>query len=372
MRVLLVNRSDALVFPGGAKVQVEKTAQELKILGVECCIKTCDSLIDKDFECDLIHIFGIQNAHESFIVAKKAEARGVPWVLSPIYWTQYEEWFGYCANKRAIWRILRETLGYKKTYWVYDRWQRLKSGRSEYWGMQNYLIHNSLALLPNSVIEAKAITFDYHLPRKKQNIFFIIPNGIEPRLFTDRTTPKYSDLVHQLGDNYLLQVGRISIEKNNLGLIKALFDFPYKIVFTGPFQNPYDANYYQECLNLAKQRGNVIFTGEIPYENLWELYRNARVHVLPSWRETPGLVSLEAAVCGCNIVSTEIGSAREYLGNYAWYCHPGFEETIRTSVLTAMNSPHDDNLRDIILKKYTWEKAALKTLEAYTYVLLNN
>ena len=44
-------------------------------------------------------------------------------------------------------------------------------------------------------------------------------------------------------------------------------------------------------------------------QELAEHYARAQVHALVSFRETPGLVSLEAAALGCAVVSTDRGSA---------------------------------------------------------------
>ena len=50
-----------------------------------------------------------------------------------------------------------------------------------------------------------------------------------------------------------------------------------------------------------------------------EVFKNmieAKVNVLTSWIETPGLVSI-AVYAGCNIVVTDKGSVRDYFHDYA-------------------------------------------------------
>ena len=127
----------------------------------------------------------------------------------------------------------------------------------------------------------------------------------------------------------------------------------------------------KRCSDIAKKRGNVYFLGPKSAEDLAGIYALASVHVLPSWRETPGLVSLEAAAAGCRVVSTSIGSAREYLGNDACYCDPKDRDSIRRAVLDALNSPPSSQLRIRVLEQYTWEAAARTTLEVYRQVLNN-
>ena len=51
-------------------------------------------------------------------------------------------------------------------------------------------------------------------------------------------------------------------------------------------------------------------------------YAAAAVHVLPSWMETCGLVSLEAALAGAPLVGSTFGHELEYLEGDAWYADP--------------------------------------------------
>jgi glycosyltransferase involved in cell wall biosynthesis len=370
MRVLMINRADASIFPGGAKIQVEKTANELRKIGVEGIIKAWDTLEEKDFKCDIVHIFGIQNAKESWLVAQRIRKLNLPWVLSPIYWPPYEHWFNLYGKEKKGWRIIYKNAGYKATFAVYRMWLSLKSLRSSVWQMQRDLVKYSGALLPNSNIEAHEIIHNFNLGKKYLGRMFVIPNGIDPDIFS-KDLPALNEWKEKLGSSFVLQVGRVSKEKNNIGLIQALYNLPLKIVFVGPQNNPYDYLYSQECIDLANRRGNVVFTGEIPHSELASIYALAGVHVLPSYRETPGLVSLEAAMCGCAVVSTSIGSAKEYFEDNAWYCHPAYPETIRDAVKKALSSPHDDSLRKRILEKFTWQQAARETLKAYEFALAN-
>jgi glycosyltransferase involved in cell wall biosynthesis len=89
------------------------------------------------------------------------------------------------------------------------------------------------------------------------------------------------------------------------------------------------------------------------------------VHILPSWFETTGLSSLEAAFMGCNIVITDKGDAREYFGTNAFYCDPGDPQSIRAAIEKASESEYNEALHDMIQKKYTWEEAAIQTYKAY-------
>ena len=109
--------------------------------------------------------------------------------------------------------------------------------------------------------------------------------------------------------------------------------------------------------------------GHLGEEELFTAYSNAKVHVLPSYFETTGLSSLEAAVMGCNIVVTDKGDTRDYFGDDAWYCDPDSVESIRNAVDAAYKAPFNEAFRERILRDFTWERAAEETLAAYKQVL---
>ena len=87
--------------------------------------------------------------------------------------------------------------------------------------------------------------------------------------------------------------------------------------------------------------------------------------MLPSWFETTGLVSLEAALSGCSIVSTSRGHAREYLDRFATYCDPGRPDSVLAAVRQAWAAPPSPELRQRILDRYTWSHVAEATVAAY-------
>lgn len=99
------------------------------------------------------------------------------------------------------------------------------------------------------------------------------------------------------------------------------------------------------------------------------LYRQARVHALPTFYETTGLVSLEAALSGCAVVTTNRGHAQEYFGDFAWYCNPDDLTSIREAVLSALDSDASHELAALIESRFTWQHTATATLSAYRSLL---
>ncbi|HWY35815.1 MAG TPA: glycosyltransferase, partial [Nitrosopumilaceae archaeon] len=164
----------------------------------------------------------------------------------------------------------------------------------------------------------------------------------------------------------ILCVARIEGHKNQLNLIRALKNTNFKVFLNG-LPSPNNQKYYLQCQKEASP--NIHFNGRVSEEELYIMFNSAKVHVLPSYFETTGLSSLEAAVMGCNIVITDKGDTVEYFGNLAYYCNPDDPSSIRLAVDAAYKDPFKEELRQLILEKYTWKKAAEKTKEAYNQVL---
>ena len=165
--------------------------------------------------------------------------------------------------------------------------------------------------------------------------------------------------------NFVLCVARIEPRKNQLRLLEVLRELELPAVFIGKMER--SSPYVQACLKFAGPRA--LFIDHLPHEELAPAYAAAKVHVLPSWYETPGISSLEAGLAGANIVSTARGGTREYFENYALYCEPDDTNSIRQAVQQAFETEKNAQLREHIKANFTWEKVALLTQQAYFEVL---
>jgi glycosyltransferase involved in cell wall biosynthesis len=125
------------------------------------------------------------------------------------------------------------------------------------------------------------------------------------------------------------------------------------------------ADYYQRC--RRESDAGVTFVGRLDHESplLAAAYAAARVVVLASWFETPGLAALEGGLAGAEVVVTRRGSAREYFGDMARYVEPDDVMGIRAAVRDAMISRTAGQLRDHIRNRFLWANVAEQTLAAY-------
>ena len=125
----------------------------------------------------------------------------------------------------------------------------------------------------------------------------------------------------------------------------------------------------RQCQLFGNKSGNVYFISYVPHDQLNSYYQRAKVHALPSLQESPGLVTLEAAMAGANCVVSIHGPVTEYFGIDAWYCDPEKPESIKEAVLGALESPLNIKLKERIEKYFSWDEASRVTHKGYMQVL---
>ncbi len=210
-------------------------------------------------------------------------------------------------------------------------------------------------VLPNSRLEYERLVKQYGCTTDHM----VVPNGIDETLFQ-------FDLSIQKDPLLVICAARIEGIKNQFNLVKALNGTKYRLLLIGA-PAPNQLSYYAACREQAGK--NIGFINETTQKELLKYYNEAKVHILPSWFETTGLSSLEAAAMGCNIVISEHGDAKEYFGNDAFYCDPASTESILAAVEKASSAVYNDALRQKILNNYTWQHAASSTLSAYKKII---
>jgi glycosyltransferase involved in cell wall biosynthesis len=345
---------------------VIETKAALESLGVEVEVRAPNDLAGVPL-FDLAHVFNLQMPETALPVFDMLQQRGKPIAFSPIYWDTWAYWFEQ-AQSQTLWRWPSRVAGTDLTREAYVTWQRLKAPRDHKWKLQRALLKRADRVLPNSGAEGELLGTSFFLSGGFAGKIDVVPNGIDAKRYEGRPCPSRSFLETHNYRDFVLQVGTISPVKNQLRLIDALFDVPVPIVFIGHTPTAM-SDYARQCRARADERGNVLFINHLAATELPGIYALAAVHALPSWRETPGLVSLEAAACGCRIVSTSIGSAREYFEDGAWYCHPSDVQSIRTATLAALEAPATDALRRRVLTRFTWRQAGEATLASYERIL---
>jgi glycosyltransferase involved in cell wall biosynthesis len=355
MKILFKNRFNSFESPGGDTVQMLKTKEYLEKMGLKIDISLDYKSNLQDY--DLVHIFNCMRPLEtsaSIFQAKEADKKVI---LSSIYWDFNEfNLFGRSSNfERLLYRYLNEFTIEK----IKDA-RRVNHGNLRKFDILKYYLYNykkTLKLvdrfLPNSINEGEIIR------RKifKKAQYSVVYNAVDKESFYINHDIKRK--------NQTILAARIDPRKNILNLVKAITKRELNI-YGDP--SDYHLDYFNSIKNESKK--NINFYSSVSHNDLLNLYNSHMVHILPSWLETPGLSQLEAAACGCNIVSTSKGSAFEYFKDKAKYCDPGNINSISEALENAFNNlvPADD-MSAFVLDNYTWETTAKQTLAAYEKVI---
>ena len=370
MRVLMQSRKNFFSLPGGDTVQLTKTKEQLEKLGVVVDISL-------EFEPDLtgydiVHLSNVTRIQETYLQVMNAQKQNKPIVLSTIFWPMDEfEKVGQAGIRRMIGKVL--SINGEEKIKAIARYIKDRESRNEatknlwrvgYRNMQDYVVNHVNYFLPNSEMEMYEFSEYFNIKKER---YTVVPNAVDQSSVKMNMNNSEAKEFDQYKDSVIC-VGRIETRKNQLALLQALKGTNYKVVLVGkPSQN--QPSYFKKVKNIIDLEPNFTHIEHIDNEKLYSLYKICRVSVLPSWLDTPGLVSLEAGAMGCNLVVSTRGSTKEYFKNYAEYCEPNDLESIRSAVERAYNKEKNTELQEHILNNYTWEIAGEKTLAAYSMLM---
>jgi glycosyltransferase involved in cell wall biosynthesis len=341
MKVLMWMAAGEGEIPGGHQVQLVKTAEALREAGIAVQTATAEEFCGDDV--DLVHGFGL-----SELQITDATRRKLPVVLSPIYWSraQFRRLMRADSARRYAVTVARQQAGHAAAF------ARL---RQPWYATLRRRYEAADMLLPNSQGESSTLRRELRVRTPMR----VVPNGVDAAEWGAPGSERLRE--------YVAYVGRIDPHKNQLGLIRALRGTGFPLVIAGP-THPHHAEYEQRCRSAARGQP-VEFLPAVAGDELRAVYQGARVHAMPSFFETTGLASLEAAMSGCAVVSTREGWAKEYFGDLATYCRPLSRRSIRSAVERNWDAEPRPELRRLILEKYTWHQAARETISAYEALL---
>ena len=199
------------------------------------------------------------------------------------------------------------------------------------------------------------------VPREKIEVVY---NGVsEAFSFGEVPSDALKDK-YKLPDSYLLSLSTLEPRKNLQLLVKAY----EALVLEGKELPP---------LVLAGRKGwkmdgllegidpraveKLHFTGFIDDADLPAIYAGAKLFVFPSKYEGFGIPPLEAMAAGCPVLSSDAASLPEVLGEAASYFESENLDSLKTALLSAMESPKTEGLQ-AQAARFTWAAEAEKLL----------
>ena len=201
---------------------------------------------------------------------------------------------------------------------------------------------------------------------------------------SENFSPKISNKIPSLLKNlncypYLLSVCTLEPRKNLQGVIEAFLIMKennksfndLKLVLTGAPGWKNDSIY--DIYEQSVYKNDIIFTGYLNDNDLYETYRYASAFIYPSFYEGFGLPILEAMASGVPVVTSSNSSLTEVGGESVIYVDPSDIGSIADGINTAL---FDSRIRDKCItsglersKSFSWEKTAKETLNVFRKII---
>ena len=213
----------------------------------------------------------------------------------------------------------------------------------------------------------------------------VVYNAIDERLLQGHARPGDRQMIverYQVTYPFLLYAGRISPHKNVVRMIEAFSAlktelekdhlFPdLKLIIIGD-----DVSGNPDLRRTVIRSGvqnDVRFLGFVPIEVLRTFYDTAKIFVFPSLYEGFGLPPLEAMAHGTPVVTSNVSSLPEVVGNAAVLVHPeNVFEIMRALHRVLLDQPLREKMKERSYRqaaKFSWEKSVRRIMDVYREVL---
>ena len=175
-----------------------------------------------------------------------------------------------------------------------------------------------------------------------------------------------------IGGSYLLYVGAADEDKNLVRLASAFSairkDYPgLKLVLAGSLEWGFDR--LMERLAAMNITDDIILTGFVAGDDLPALYSGARLLAIPSIHEGFGLPALEAMACGTPVLSSNVASLPEVVGDAGVLVDPysveAIEKGVRSLLEDALFAETCGRIGLERAQRFTWEATAKQVISFY-------
>lgn len=212
--------------------------------------------------------------------------------------------------------------------------------------------------------EAQFIAKHYKV---NSNKILVIANGI------DNFNYNGNEIFEKIGGKkeYILQVGIVHENKNQLNTIRALKNTNIDLVIIGG-ENNGDMRYTNMCKKEAEGCDNIHFLGWVSNGSplLKSAYAHAKVLAFPSFHETFGLVALEGAMAGCNMAMTKTLPIHDFhVFDDCWLFDPNNVEDMRVKLVDAFSTAKSNTVKERVTATFAWEKIINEHIELYKRIL---
>jgi glycosyltransferase involved in cell wall biosynthesis len=236
--------------------------------------------------------------------------------------------------------------------------------------------HRSSRIITVSEASKRDILSYFHVPDTKIDV---IPNAIDERFWempdadeVDKVRERY-----QLNDRYVLYAGNIKPHKNIERLIEAFHMLrkhgfeDVKLLIIGDQISKYAT--LRRAVHRYKLHKHVRFLGFVPDKTLAVLYRLAAVFAFPSLYEGFGLPPLEAMASGTPVITSNVSSLPEVVGDAALLIDPYDPAAIADALQRVLSDPalrQQLRVRGLArARHFSWERSIARVRQIYDEVL---
>jgi glycosyltransferase involved in cell wall biosynthesis len=261
---------------------------------------------------------------------------------------------------------LREQTGFRST-WQMQMTKRVLRGAARILAVSNFTCTEIERLfdIPSSQIE-------------------VVYNAIDERFLRGHATAADRELIaqrYQVNYPFLLYAGRVSPHKNVVRMIEAFSALKTELEKDGAYPDLKliiigdDLSGNPDLRRTVVRSGvqnDVRFLGFIPIEVLRIFYDSAKVFVFPSLYEGFGLPPLEAMAHGTPVVTSNVSSLPEVVGNAAVLVNPeNVFEIMRALHRVLMDQALRERMKERGYKqatKFSWDSSVRSVLDVYRQV----
>lgn len=206
--------------------------------------------------------------------------------------------------------------------------------------------------LARSQFEADYISYCLDVPKEKIKI---VPLSVRTP-FAEKMPQK---------EDFVLHMSRLyAANKNVKRLIESAIKYNFQLRLGGILNGE---NEKQWLHDLIDNHDNIKYIGLLSEEDLVKWYSRCKVFALPSLVEGVGMVALEAAGQGAEIVLTNNGAPKDYYQGRAYLVNPKSVDEIGQACLQALHGDKQPELLEYVREHYSMEACTKQLIEALQY-----